>query len=222
MKRPMEKKDAEFLADTVIQQLLEIPLAIPKEERIVLPKDKLVEIILSAKASEDSERMQFEIPLCKYNKNGGLIIDSFHPRRIITSYDTDYETNPGFVAWLLMPLVLKDRKKKEEEYDLGKSWDPEVICRRLREDPETAEVRIQVLAKGAYWGLMADYSTKLICKDGGEKPGPPVLVPLFFFPHATKQEMDVLARFSIKNQRPKHQEHSDYVVHDIFEDRLYK
>jgi len=239
MKRLMTEDEAEILADSIIRQFSEIPLAIPASKRVFLDPKGLAAMILRAGPVVGSSKMQFRVrgkeeqnTFYKYSRgNNGYPLQKFCVQRVLSRDDSGLEKKPipGVRQMITHPYESqkvfiqkwagKRRAKKEAEYDAGK-WDPEVICRRFRHEIQP-EIRKDI---AGLWGIGATYETILPIDEnkdscGGEMPGY-ARTFLIIFPGLTKVYRDIVARDSIKYQRPKHED-IPYVEHDILEERLY-
>lgn len=218
----MEKAIIEGLADMVIQQYGEMPLAI---DRKVLDRNKLIGILGKATGFDSEKRMQFEIPYNKHEEEAfsdinsqGLIIRTAYPRRIFANYDTNYKPSK-VVGWR--------QKSEEEDFENGtaseKSYS-QVCCRKMRHDPVVAEIRARSLAAGNKFGVMLKLSGELPTIDGrpyysGDQH---FVLPLFFIPGSSKEDLDALAKFSITLQNPDQKKIANFVTNYVFERRLYE
>lgn len=218
----MEKNILEGLADMVIQQYGEMPLAI---ERMVLDREKLVAVLDKATGFEHKKRMQFVIPYKKQDEeefsdinSHGLILRTAYPRRIFANYETSYKPRVG-EGWR--------QKSEEEDFEKGiaseKSYS-QVCCRKMRQDPAVSEIRARSLAAGNRFGVMLKLSGELSTIEGYPYYGGDqhFVLPLFFIPGASKEDLDTLAKFSITLQNPDQKKIANFVTNYVFEKRLYE
>lgn len=216
----MEKPQLESLADMVIQQYQEMPLEVP---RVNLDRDKLIGVLGKATGYEHKKRMQFTIPhdeaenmFSQMDGSGKLILRSFYPRRIFTTYDTAYRpTRIEKLAQMSEEKLFSNKKAR---------FDAEVCCRLMRRESEITDIRKRSYEAGNGYGIMVRITEELDIIDappyhGGNQK---VVLPLFFIPGASKEDLDTLAKFSIKLQRSSQADIDHFVKNSVFERNLYE
>jgi hypothetical protein len=218
----MEKAIVEGLADAVIQQYREMPLAV---SRVELDRDKLVKVLNRARGFQHKKRMQFNIAgfekFNSFHKYGGhdnkLVAGSFCPRRVFANYTTDY-----------IPTDFEKGRQELQEEEFEEGTEPndyaQVICRFMRQDKKIADIRKRSLDAGHKYGVMVQLDEELPIVAGPPHYGGDlkVSIPLFFIPGASKEDLDTLARFSIKMQKPVQRDIASCVSNYVFDKRLYE
>lgn len=211
-----DKTVANFLAEEVIRQYQEMPLL---GYRVPIKKEALVAILMQAKGFNHKKRMQFPIPEPGTNKfpmsNGKHELGYFVPERIFANYETGFV--PTTSERVVQEIENKSWKVRKEKFN------PEVICRFMRDVPEITAIRKRSYDAERDFGVMVHLNTILPIKEGPPHYGGEISVdiPLFFIPKASKEDYDTLARFSILNQNPIDGPFVHCTEHGVFENRLY-
>ncbi len=205
----MEKQVAEFLADTIVKQFVELPLEVEKAIPIEEKRQQLVDILEASKVWNDPKKMQFETSTTDTidaPAPGRYTLQHMALRRIFTTYDTDYMPENAPLGW----LVEWWQSGKERLYDSGISrYDAEVMGRVLRRNNPICLMRSrnQLIAQliranesnssgeikrnGFDYGIIAHFVNTLDVrgKHGGDVD---VHIPLIFMPAATKDDLQKL------------------------------
>jgi len=208
----MTREMAEVLVGSFLEQFERMPFHKHVKRMPITPekKEKLVQVIENTPAWNHPERMQFEVP--GGERESGIFYPErlasqvLYPRRVFTNYNRQinksfFERKVGdFLQWV---------------YDKGRStFDAEVICREMRDEPQITRMRARSLEAGNLCSSMIHLYETLpeVGKHGGDTP---VHVPLFIIPGATKEDLDTLAVYSTCHQhlRP---EFITYVRHGVF------
>jgi len=230
----MEAELANSLADTVITQFQEMPLAV---ERMNINRDRLVQILSTIPIKNSpGRRMQLRLKRGKkqvlhdydeevdvpgkeadnaLEKDAAPISQAIYPRRIVTNFETNYKKK-----------LLERAVQSAENWLYGhrikafRTFDATTICSELRDNAQISAIRKRCFEAGNPYLLMVKFYTALDI--AGEHGGyEKVDIPLFFEPGATKEDLDVLAAFSMLQQSPKHEAIADYIKHGVFTEKVY-
>ncbi len=226
----MEQTIAESLADSVISEFQQMPIAV---ERMHIDRKELVRILGDTEYFDHKKKMQFSVSktylpfireknrLYQYNVNRQLI-QSLFPRRILTTDNKPYKPEDAFLG----SLVKIYQEMKEYFHDnrnnnrvLKSTFDAEVICREMRLEPRLSEIRARKFKEGVRIFTMAQfYALANILKEAPHYGGNQDIqhIPLFFMPNATKEERDIFAVYSLFHQYPLQEEVGHYLEKSVF------
>lgn len=234
----MEKEFAAYLADMVIEQFKRVPLAIV---RMALDREGLIAILSKAPAPEDhKKKMQvrvktyrpreirgsastedisdYEIPRpstegegLSLKVGGGLILQSFSPRRILFLEQTGFQPD----TWEKRGMKIQDWLMQKRIYPAD-----DVICRKFRTHQPIQPIIERIRGEGNKYGVMAIFRATLdIPKEhhGGDITAD---IPLFLCPGTTERDVEEFARYSALFQRPTRKDIS-YIGRQILKAYLY-